>query len=359
MPKIFISYRRQDTRAYAGRLYDDLLDHFGRDQLVRDVDTFEPGVNFIAAIRESVGTCDALVALIGPRWLTARAEKSRRLDNPNDLVRLEIAAALARDIRVIPVLLDGARMPAPDRLPDDLKGLAERQALELSDQRWREDIGRLVRALESVRGPAETEEVHTPNVGEIVATDAMSGADGASEAVVGNAVSHRPNATRGRRILDPSEPWPLIARGSIAVLFGIAIWFWTKALLLPITMSLLYLFGVYALMDGIVVIARAIISDSSKHRLVLVLEGSVSVVAAATVFIRPQMDGEGFVLLFMARAILTGVLEIVAAFRLHKGNKGRVAAGPERPGIAAVWSLLARRPKCPDYGDERPVCAAL
>src|SRR5207247_2365741 len=105
-------YRREDASGHAGRLYDVLAAAFGADQVFIDVDTIEPGVDFVERIETSVASVDALVAVIGRDWLTAAdAEGRRRLDNPEDFVRLEIASALSRNIRVIPVLVEGARMP--------------------------------------------------------------------------------------------------------------------------------------------------------------------------------------------------------------------------------------------------------
>src|SRR5580700_7137111 len=102
---IFISYRRQETSHLAGRLYDRLADRFGESQVFIDVDTIEPGVDFAEEIFRAVAACNVLLAIIGPTWLTAADERGhRRLDDPNDIVRLEVEAALARAVRVIPIL---------------------------------------------------------------------------------------------------------------------------------------------------------------------------------------------------------------------------------------------------------------
>ncbi len=106
MPKTFISYRRNDSASNAGRIYDHLINHFGQGQVFMDVDTIRPGLDFVEVVQEAVGSCDALIAVIGREWLGASEESGRRrLENPEDLVRLEIATALERDIRVIPVLV--------------------------------------------------------------------------------------------------------------------------------------------------------------------------------------------------------------------------------------------------------------
>jgi TIR domain len=117
--RVFVSYRRQDARGSAGRIYDQLADRFGDAQVFMDVDTIAPGVDFTKVITEAVSTCEVLLAVIGSRWLTATDEGGRRrLDDPGDLVRLEIAAALDRDIRVIPILVEDATMPRRHELPE-------------------------------------------------------------------------------------------------------------------------------------------------------------------------------------------------------------------------------------------------
>src|SRR6185295_12970787 len=102
---IFVSYRREDTSGHAGWLADLLGDHFGKDQIFMDIDNIQPGEDFVHVIEKAVGSCEILIAMIGRHWLSRAGEPTRLLDNPNDFVRLEIAAALNRDIRVIPVLV--------------------------------------------------------------------------------------------------------------------------------------------------------------------------------------------------------------------------------------------------------------
>ncbi|HEY8186292.1 MAG TPA: SUMF1/EgtB/PvdO family nonheme iron enzyme [Pyrinomonadaceae bacterium] len=147
---IFISYRRDDSSGHAGRLFDKLVDHFGKDRIFMDIDTIEPGEDFIAVIENAVTSCDVLLAIIGKRWLSGSDRGSGRLDNPNDFVRLEIGTALSRDIRVIPVLVQRARMPNPQEVPDDLVKLTRRNAVELSDLRWQNDVDQLIHVLEKV-----------------------------------------------------------------------------------------------------------------------------------------------------------------------------------------------------------------
>ena len=118
-----------------------------------DVTAIEPGRDFRKAIDQSIANCDALLAIIGLEWLEAKnATGGRRLDDPNDFVRIELASALRRDIPVIPVLVRGAKMPHVEQLPEDLKELAYRNAVELTHPRWKSDVQVLIRALRAVVG---------------------------------------------------------------------------------------------------------------------------------------------------------------------------------------------------------------
>jgi hypothetical protein len=149
--QIFISYRREDSAAWAGRLYDRLSSRFASDKIFMDVVDLAPGVDFVEVLEESVGACDVLIAVIGRRWMSGSDEAGkRRLDKPEDFVRIELATALKRGIRVIPVLVDGAVMPQSGELPEDLKALARRHALEASHTRFSADAERLIIAVEEV-----------------------------------------------------------------------------------------------------------------------------------------------------------------------------------------------------------------
>jgi TIR domain len=146
--RIFISYRREDTAYPAGWIFDRLTQHFSKDQVFKDIDSIHPGEPFAQVITTAVESCDVLLALIGNKWLTiANRNGTRRLDDPEDFVRLEIETALTRNVRVIPVLFDGAQMPAASDLPPSLATLVTRQALELSPDRSNSDMGRLLTAL--------------------------------------------------------------------------------------------------------------------------------------------------------------------------------------------------------------------
>jgi hypothetical protein len=148
---IFISYRRDDSGPAANKVHERLCARFGPAAVFMDVAGIEPGENFGAVIDEKVGFCDALVAVIGRRWLTSSdATGRRRLDDPSDWVRLEIAAALARGIKVIPILVDGAALPPAQELPGPLARLPQHQALELRAERFDGDARRLGDALERI-----------------------------------------------------------------------------------------------------------------------------------------------------------------------------------------------------------------
>ena len=155
--RIYISYRRTDTVAYAGRLFDHLSRHFGRGFVFMDIQGgIVPGQDFTQAIDAALNTCAVALVLIGNHWATSTGpEGNPRLDDPNDWVRVETAAVLRRnDVVVIPVLVDGARLPDPASLPEELRPLCRRHACELTDPRWSFDVGELVKNIETlVSGP--------------------------------------------------------------------------------------------------------------------------------------------------------------------------------------------------------------
>ena len=146
--KVFISYRRQDAAGHAGRVRDRLATEFGANLLFMDVDGIPAGVNFVKALHKELAKCGVLLAVIGPDWLKVRdKDGKRRLENPNDFVRVEIAAALQRNIPVIPILLDGVKVPKTNQLPKDLEGLSTRNGLDVRDASFHNDIDKLVRRL--------------------------------------------------------------------------------------------------------------------------------------------------------------------------------------------------------------------
>jgi hypothetical protein len=148
---IFISYRRDETAGYAGRIADRFTEHFGEDRIFRDLDSLEPGLDFAEVIQSTVDSTEVMIAVIGKNWLTATDEDGqKRLENPNDYVRIEIATALERDTRVIPLLVQGAAMPRAEDLPEDLASLTRRNAFELHDFSWNEEVQRLITTLDKV-----------------------------------------------------------------------------------------------------------------------------------------------------------------------------------------------------------------
>jgi hypothetical protein len=147
--RIFISYRRAESGYSTGWLYERLANHFGREDIVRDIDSIAPGDDFAEVIGHAVASCDVMLVVIGTRWINISDDDGqRRLDDPDDFVRREIEAALQRDIRVIPILVDGATMPHSEQLPPSLIKLRRRQALDLSPQRFQYDVDRLLRVLD-------------------------------------------------------------------------------------------------------------------------------------------------------------------------------------------------------------------
>jgi hypothetical protein len=159
---IFLSYRREDATPYARLLQSELTERFPDARVFMDLDSIEPGLDFVEVIERAVGSCAVLVVLIGRQWATLADEGGqRRLDDPDDFVRSEVQTALERGVRVIPVLVDGARPVRRQELPDELQKLARLNALELSSGRYRYDADRLFnviqRVLAEVKERAEAE----------------------------------------------------------------------------------------------------------------------------------------------------------------------------------------------------------
>lgn len=153
---IFLCYRRDDSGGFAGRLEDHLVRAFSRETVFRDINTIPPGVDFRDHIRNTLRCVDVVLVVIGRSWLDLRDDAGiRRLDNPDDLVRLEIATALNSGVRVVPVLVDRASPPKAQQLPDDIARLAHLNAFELSDARWDHDVARLASAIKGT--PRENE----------------------------------------------------------------------------------------------------------------------------------------------------------------------------------------------------------
>jgi TIR domain len=168
-PAIFISYRREDASDVTGRIYDRLIQHFGRPSVFKDVDSIPLGVDFRKHLADSVGRCDVLITVIGRQWLIGDVGQ-RRLDDVRDFVRIEIEAALQRDIPVVPVLVQAAEIPRLDDLPETLQSLVYRHGIPVRpDPDFHQDVDRLIKGIEGyLRGstpksdlPPQRPTIHT------------------------------------------------------------------------------------------------------------------------------------------------------------------------------------------------------
>ena len=146
-----MSYRRDDTQAYTGRLHDSLVRHINPKRLFMDLDKIRGGINFMDAINSAIDSAQVMIVVIGPKWLSIAYENSPpRILDPNDFVHQEVALGLKRSIHVLPVLVGGAKMPDRAELPDGLKRLADFQAREITDSRWKHDVSQLIEDLETI-----------------------------------------------------------------------------------------------------------------------------------------------------------------------------------------------------------------
>jgi len=149
-PKVFVCYRRDDSADVAGRVYDKLVETFGRPHVFKDVDSLRLGRDFRESIDKSVSSCDAFIAIIGRNWLDEVSDGIRRIDDPTDPVRIEIESALARNIPVIPVLVRGSVMPKDTSLPSEIRALAFRHGVPVRrDPDFHTDVDRLIKGLEN------------------------------------------------------------------------------------------------------------------------------------------------------------------------------------------------------------------
>ena len=222
---IFISYRRDDSAGYARAIYDQLAERFSKERVFMDVDAIAPGMAFDEAIQRAVGGCEILLALIGRRWMEPQAGAGPRINQPADFVRAEIAAALSRGVRVIPVLLDGASMPAEETLPEPVRPLSRRNAIEISHTRFDSDLKRLVEAISSALGdpdaPAGTPPRRTRKTGLLWLAAGLA-------AIVASLLFYYGTSTSRKSSLSPSleadaakppapvsSPAPTAAKGSV------------------------------------------------------------------------------------------------------------------------------------------------
>ena len=175
MARIFISYRRDDSDIWVSRLVEELCKHFPSDQVFQDVASIDPGADFVESLDKALGTAAVMLAVIGPGWLSATDKQGRRrLDLPGDFVRQEIAESLRRPgVRVFPLLVNGAQMPAEEDLPDPLKALHRRQAFDLTVRHWHPDVAQLVQTLKRVPGLAEDRRENEAEIRERAEQDAQ------------------------------------------------------------------------------------------------------------------------------------------------------------------------------------------
>jgi len=263
MAKVFLCYRREDSGGYAGRLQDRLLHDLGADVLFMDVDSIPIGKNFVKVLHDEVAKCEVLLAVIGRNWIDARDEHgTRRLDNPNDFVRIEISAALQRDIPVVPVLLEGVRIPDPLQLPKDIGELSVRNGIDVRHSSFHSDVDRLIRGLrrelnidsetpetehsrpQVMRAGAETK----PDVSTAVADQALK-----NQSDVGAATGEVNNLRRGqveslpqaRRELKPSA----LAVGAVGGLLAMAFTL-VATISTPSTAQEIYAYGILSIVCG-------------------------------------------------------------------------------------------------------------
>jgi hypothetical protein len=237
IPRVFITYRREETAAYAGRLYDAMTSRFGEGNVFMDVD-MAPGVDFVERITDAVAASHVVIVVVGPSWATVEDEHGNpRLADPEDFVRLEVETALRRpDVTPIPVLVSGARMPKREELPPPIQAITRRNALELSDQRWGYDIGRLINTLDELL--ADIERVPDPASSEHSVPSGKAAPEGAAHAQAQTATSTTPAASESAETKPAAAPtgvrrllsWPISAAititiGVIAVIIvAIVVW---------------------------------------------------------------------------------------------------------------------------------------
>jgi hypothetical protein len=146
---LFICYRREDTEDAAGRLKDHLAGAYSAERVFMDIDSIPLGIDFVDHVNAQIAQCSVVIVMIGRQWLSIRDKKRRRrLDDVNDMVRVEVAAALKQQIPVIPVVVQSASMPTADELPEDIRLLARRNGIRLQSEQWKDGVDRLLRELE-------------------------------------------------------------------------------------------------------------------------------------------------------------------------------------------------------------------
>lgn len=154
MASVFINYRRADSASWAQKLFGHLSMRYGKDLIFEDVESLRPGEKWMDAIREEIQRCDVFLVLIGPSWLEPIDDQGlRRIDNNEDVLRVEVGEALNAHCAIIPVLVGGTNMPSKEELPDSIAALTEYQAFELGEERWNSDVEELIEQLRELIQP--------------------------------------------------------------------------------------------------------------------------------------------------------------------------------------------------------------
>ena len=156
MTQIFISYRREESAGEAGRLADRLIQKYGSEKLFMDIDSIDPGTDFVVKLQEALQSCEIVLAFIGRNWLNITDKRGRRrIEDPDDFVHIELASALARRIPVIPVLVQGATVPEDSELPEKLKNIAKRQAIDIRHEHFHRDVELVINEIDRILIKAE------------------------------------------------------------------------------------------------------------------------------------------------------------------------------------------------------------
>lgn len=153
LPKIFISYRRDDSADICGRIYDTLVQHFGKEKLIRDINDISLGIDFRAYLQNIIRECVIQLVIIGPQWVDIQDKNTgkKRLENPADFVRIEVETALSRNLYVIPVLVSGATLPTEEQLPESLGNLVFRNGMNVRrDPDYSHDMNSLIQGIEKI-----------------------------------------------------------------------------------------------------------------------------------------------------------------------------------------------------------------
>ncbi|MDJ0703482.1 MAG: toll/interleukin-1 receptor domain-containing protein [Leptolyngbyaceae cyanobacterium MO_188.B28] len=223
---IFISYRRSDSIEATGRIYDYLEGHFGREHVFKDVDSIPLGVNFREYLDQEVGRCKVLVAVIGPTWLTVvGADGKRRLESPEDFVRIEIESALRRKIPVIPLFVNNAAMPNKAELPGELKALPDWQSMVIRhDPDFRRDVKKLIQGIESIMGQSQSPQARP--VSPAKGIESIMGQSQSPQARPVSPVSPPRSSGSRQRNRPKTRAIPWLRLAIVLGLYGFQGWFW-------------------------------------------------------------------------------------------------------------------------------------